>query len=127
MSEFFYDWWKRGDVLPYAGDHVWPLEFYDESSPYDDEDFELQCEGCDGPTALDNDDNRNFCCAFCLDAFECHDAPWELAVTLGDINPRDSIQHTWECQRCGEVVFPAAVTFDEHHDIREGGCGGRCL
>jgi hypothetical protein len=28
-------------------------------------------------------------CSDCLDAYECEDAPWELAVTLGDINVDD--------------------------------------
>ena len=28
-------------------------------------------------------------CPFCVDAFEREDAPWELAVTLGDISVDD--------------------------------------
>lgn len=87
-----------------------------------------ECLGCDyqGPIGI-VDHVLDALCPDCLDAFEREDAPWELAVTLGDINPRASIQHTWECQRCGEVVFPEDVTYDEHHDLRAGGCGGRVL
>lgn len=31
---------------------------------------------------------------------------------------------TWTCEQCGETVQPVAVTNDERHDVRAGGCGG---
>jgi hypothetical protein len=104
----------------------------------------LQC-NYQGPIAH-NKAVPDFVCSDCLDAFEREDAPWEFLVTMGDITVNEcldmddkcghegteedyiSIQQVeWRCQRCGKTVHSAEVTYDEHHDIRVGGCGGRCL
>ena len=32
------------------------------------------------------------------------------------------MNYSWICNRCGEVVMPAQLTYSEHHQ----GCGGVC-
>jgi len=64
---------------------------------------ELSVENIDNPVDLDGH------CDFCIDAFECEDAPWELAVTLGDINVDDEPLHgEWDdgCLALGPYYEP---------------------
>ena len=41
-------------------------------------------------------------------------------------NPDETLSHNdgdWWCETCHGWVAPEHVTYDETHDIREGGCG----
>ena len=51
-----------------------------------------ECLHCDyqGPVGVGAINHTiDFDCPFCLDAFEREDAPWEFAVTMGDIDPKE--------------------------------------
>jgi septation ring formation regulator EzrA/ribosomal protein L37AE/L43A len=43
------------------------------------------------------------------------------------VDDSETIEGHWECTLCGEVVEPNMVTYEETHDSRYGGCGGKCV
>ena len=79
----------------------------------DDDAFDWPCALCGalvfselGNTLTARD--HNFICIDCTDDFECEDAPWELAVTLGDEIPH-RLTYEEEFQRALAEYHDAAL------------------
>jgi hypothetical protein len=72
-----------------------------------------ECWHCDsqGPVAFVD---WAIVCFDCLDAFEREDAPWELAVTLGDIDLKERARACTNFARCPRYGTPTDFNFCQY-------------